>query len=84
VTQYSAPTGRNLGDVARIELPAWDLPAARAVPGLSQAIARAGFTGAAVEYAAFSSGSLNGPPGRLAGLGDAGDGALRGLQRRTH
>jgi uncharacterized protein len=54
---------RDLGDVARIELPARDLPAARAVPGLSQAIARAGFTGAAVEYAAFSSGSLNGPPG---------------------
>jgi hypothetical protein len=26
----------------------------------------------------------NGPPGRLAGLGDAGDGALRGLQRRAH
>lgn len=50
---------RDLGEVARIELPARDLPAARAVPGLSQALADAGFTCAAVEYAAFSSGSLN-------------------------
>ena len=50
---------RDLGDVARVELPARDLPAARAVPGLGEAIAAAGFTGGAVEYAAFSSGRLN-------------------------
>lgn len=49
---------RDLGDVARIELPAQDLSAAQAVPGLSQAVSQAGFTGA-VEYAAFSSGGLN-------------------------
>lgn len=49
---------RDLGDVARIEVPAEDLPAARAVPGLSDAVSRAGFPGA-VEYAAFSSGRLN-------------------------
>jgi uncharacterized protein len=49
---------RDLGDVARIELPARDLPAARAVPGISQAVAEAGFAGA-VEFAAFSSGVLN-------------------------
>ena len=36
-----------------------DLPAARAVPGLRQAVAQAGFTDVAVECAAFSSGSLN-------------------------
>lgn len=50
---------RDLGDVARIELPAGDLSAARAVPGLGQAVATAGFGGAAIQYAAFSSGSLN-------------------------
>jgi pyridinium-3,5-biscarboxylic acid mononucleotide sulfurtransferase len=50
---------RDLGDVVRIELPATDLPAAQAVPGLDQAIATAGFTNAAVRYAGFSSGSLN-------------------------
>jgi uncharacterized protein len=53
---------RDLGDVARIELPARDLSAAQAAPGLgqavSQAVSQAGFT-SAVEYAAFSSGSLN-------------------------
>jgi pyridinium-3,5-biscarboxylic acid mononucleotide sulfurtransferase len=49
---------RDLGDVARIELPARDLPAARAVPGIGRAVAAAGFTGS-VEYAAFSSGILN-------------------------
>jgi pyridinium-3,5-biscarboxylic acid mononucleotide sulfurtransferase len=49
---------RDLGDVARIELPARDLPAARAVPGIGQAVEQAGFTDA-VQYAAFSSGSLN-------------------------
>lgn len=50
---------RDLGDTARIELPAQDLPAARAVPGLSQAIIQAGFATAAIEYAPFSSGNLN-------------------------
>jgi pyridinium-3,5-biscarboxylic acid mononucleotide sulfurtransferase len=50
---------RDLGDAARIELPTHDLPVAQAVPRLSQAVAQAGFAGAAVEYAAFSSGSLN-------------------------
>lgn len=50
---------RDLGDTARIELPARDLPAAHAVPGLSQAITQAGFIGATVEYAPFSSGNLN-------------------------
>jgi len=50
---------RDLGDVVRIELPAADLPAAQAVPGLDQAIATAGFTDAAIRYAGFSSGSLN-------------------------
>lgn len=55
---------RDLGDSVRVELPARDLPAARAAPGLSQAIARAvieaGFATAAIEYAPFNSGSLNG------------------------
>ena len=50
---------RDLGDVARIELPACDLPAARAVRGLARAIAEAGFAAEAVEFAPFSSGSLN-------------------------
>lgn len=50
---------RDLGDVARIELPAADLPAARAVHGLGQAIAQAGFAAEAIEFAPFSSGSLN-------------------------
>lgn len=51
---------RDLGDVARVELPARDLAAAQLVPGLREAIAQAGFTNAAIEYAAFSSGNLNG------------------------
>lgn len=50
---------RDLGETARIELPAKDLRAAQAVPGLSQAISQAGFDGVAVEYASFSSGNLN-------------------------
>jgi uncharacterized protein len=50
---------RDLGDVVRIELPAADLPAAQAVPGLDQAIGTADFTDAAIRYAGFSSGSLN-------------------------
>lgn len=50
---------RDLGDVARIKLPTRDLTAAQAVPGLSQAVFQAGFTGASVEYAAFRSGNLN-------------------------
>jgi uncharacterized protein len=53
---------RDLGDVARIEVPASDLRAAQAVPGLSQAVMQAGFTAVAVEYAAFSSGGLNAVP----------------------
>jgi uncharacterized protein len=61
---------RDLGAVARVELPATDLPAARALPGLGEAIAVAGFSGARVEYAAFSSGGLNAElgvtPGRSA------------------
>jgi uncharacterized protein len=58
---------RDLGQAARLELPAADLPAARAVDGLAAAVAAAGFPGA-VEFAAFSSGTLNreeaagGPP----------------------
>ena len=52
---------RDLGEVARIELPARDLDAARAVPGLYQAVAAAGFAGA-MELAAFSSGGLNREP----------------------
>lgn len=50
---------RDLGDVARIELPADALRAAQAAPGLRQAVERAGFPGATVEFAAFSSGNLN-------------------------
>ena len=50
---------RDLGNVARIELSAADLPAVQAVPGLEQAIATAGFTEAAIRYAGFSSGNLN-------------------------
>jgi pyridinium-3,5-biscarboxylic acid mononucleotide sulfurtransferase len=49
---------RDLGDTARIELPARDLPAARALPALGPAVAEAGFTGP-VEYAPFTSGRLN-------------------------
>lgn len=49
---------RDLGNVARVELPAQDLAAAREVPGLSQAVA-ADFCGVTVEYAPFRSGSLN-------------------------
>jgi uncharacterized protein len=49
---------RDLGEAARIELPAADLPAARAVDGLAAAVADAGFPGL-VELAAFSSGTLN-------------------------
>lgn len=51
---------RDLGDTARVELPAGDIPAARAVPGLDQAVLASGFADAAVEYAVFSSGNLNG------------------------
>ena len=50
---------RDLGDTARIELPARDLPAARALPSLSQALTQAGFAAATIEYAPFSSGNLN-------------------------
>jgi uncharacterized protein len=49
---------RDLGEAARIEVPARDLPATRTVPGLRRAVADAGFTGT-VEVAAFSSGRLN-------------------------
>jgi uncharacterized protein len=50
---------RDLGGAARVEVPADDLPLVRAVPGLAEAIAAAGFAGMQVEYAAFSSGNLN-------------------------
>jgi uncharacterized protein len=50
---------RDLGDAARVEVPADDLPFVRAVPGLAEAIGAAGFAGMPVEYAAFSSGNLN-------------------------
>jgi uncharacterized protein len=50
---------RDLGDTARVELPAADIAAAAAISGLAEAIAAAGFAGAAIEYAAFSSGILN-------------------------
>jgi uncharacterized protein len=50
---------RDLGDAARVELPAADIAAAQAVSGLDEAIAAAGFAPAAIEYAAFSSGILN-------------------------
>ena len=53
---------RDLGDAARIEVPAQDLAAAQAVPGLREAVRLAGFAGAAIEVAAFSSGSLNRRP----------------------
>jgi uncharacterized protein len=50
---------RDLGDAARVEVPAGDLPLVQAVPGLAEAIRAAGFAGTPVEYAAFSSGNLN-------------------------
>jgi uncharacterized protein len=50
---------RDLGDTARVELPAADIPAAAAISGLAEAIAAAGFADAAIEYAAFRSGILN-------------------------
>jgi uncharacterized protein len=54
---------RDLGGIARVELPATDLPAVQAAPGLTDAVgralARAGFTDAAVEYGPFTSGRLN-------------------------
>jgi pyridinium-3,5-biscarboxylic acid mononucleotide sulfurtransferase len=50
---------RDLGEVARIELPPAALAVARTLPGLPEAVAAAGFTEAAVEYAVFSSGNLN-------------------------
>ncbi len=50
---------RDLGGTARIELPASDIPAARAIPGLTEAVRQAGFGDMQVEYATFSSGSLN-------------------------
>lgn len=50
---------RDLGETARIELPATDLLAAQAVPGLTEAVSQAGFDGVAVEYGPFSSGNLN-------------------------
>ena len=49
---------RDLGDRARIELPAQHLSMAQAVPGIGHALTEAGFTGS-VEYAAFVSGILN-------------------------
>jgi uncharacterized protein len=50
---------RDLGGTARIEVPASDLAAARAVPGLTEAVRQAGFADTPVEYAPFSSGNLN-------------------------
>lgn len=50
---------RDLGDGVRVEVPATDLAAARAVRGLTEAIGQAGFASLPVEYAPFSSGSLN-------------------------
>jgi pyridinium-3,5-biscarboxylic acid mononucleotide sulfurtransferase len=50
---------RDLGAAARVEVPASDLPAVRALPGLTEAIGQAGFADLPVEYAPFSSGSLN-------------------------
>lgn len=50
---------RDLGGAARVEVPVDDLPFVRAVPGLAEAIAAAGFAAMPVEYAAFSSGNLN-------------------------
>jgi uncharacterized protein len=52
---------RDLGETARVEVPARDLAAARALPGLAAALASAGFGGAQIEYAVFRSGGLNGP-----------------------
>lgn len=51
---------RDLGDSVRIELPAGDLTAAQEVPFLAEAVRQAGFADVAVEYATFSSGTLNG------------------------
>lgn len=63
---------RDLGSSVRVELPAADLLAVQTIPGLIQAIHRAGFTGTPVEYAPFSSGSLN-----------TGSGLSRAWRRRT-
>jgi uncharacterized protein len=71
---------RDLGASVRIELPAADLAAARAIAGLEQALATTGFDGANIEYAVFSSGTLNAelgaelgkPPGLIAHPGRAG------------
>jgi uncharacterized protein len=52
---------RDLGATVRIELPAADLVAVRAIPSLEQALAATGFDGP-VEYAVFSSGKLNTEP----------------------
>jgi len=50
---------RDLGNTARIELPAGHLTAAQALPGLGRAVADAGFGDADVEFAVFRSGNLN-------------------------
>lgn len=59
---------RDLGEGrARVEVPADALAAARAVPGLFEALAAAGFDVNAAELAAFRSGALNDDIGRAAG-----------------
>lgn len=54
---------RDLGEVARVELPGPDLQSVRADPRLTRAVGRAvkvaGFTDASVELAPFNSGNLN-------------------------
>jgi hypothetical protein len=50
---------RDLGAVARVEVSASDLPAVRAVPGLTEAIGQAGFADLPAEYASSTSGILN-------------------------
>lgn len=50
---------RDLGDTARIEVDPRVVDAAAVVPGLTEAVAAAGFTGARIEIDAFRSGRLN-------------------------
>ncbi len=50
---------RDLGRTARVEVPADDVPAVAALPGIREAVAEAGFGEADIEIGAFRSGRLN-------------------------
>ena len=50
---------RDLGTAARVEVPAADVQAVAALPGIRGAVAAAGFLAADVEVSAFRSGRLN-------------------------